>query len=144
MRIVELKSLSAAEEADLLALMRELNPEIPVTAELLRNAAGAAGTHLFAVVSDDGHLVGTASLCVYDSPTGRKASIEDVVVLQAYRGRHLGRDLMTHLIDYARTHLGDVDLHLTSQPKRGAANGLYRSLGFIQRETNVYKMSIQH
>lgn len=35
--------------------------------------------------------------------------------------------------------LGAAGVELTSRPSRVAANGLYRSLGFTRRETNVYK-----
>lgn len=61
----------------------------------------------------------------------------------ACRGQHIGRKLMEHIIDFARRELGDVDLHLTSSPRRVAANNLYRSVGFQQRETNVYNLGIR-
>lgn len=51
--------------------------------------------------------------------------------------------LMDFIIDFARRELGDVDLHLTSRPQRVAANNLYRSVGFQQRETNVYNLEIR-
>ena len=103
----------------------------------------APGTHFFAAVGDDGRIVGCATLCVFDTPTGRKACVEDVVVNPACRGQHIGRKLMEHIIDFARRELGDVDLHLTSSPRRMAANNLYRSVGFQQRETNVYSLEIR-
>ena len=68
--------------------------------------------------------------------------IEDVVVLSSFRGQGLGRQLMEHLIDYARRELVSVDMYLTSKPSRVAANALYRALGFTPKETNVYKMSL--
>lgn len=92
----------------------------------------APGTHFFAAVGDDGHVVGCATLCVFDTPTGRKASVEDVVVNPACRGQHIGRKLIEHIIDFARLELGDVELHLTSNPRRVAANKLYRPVGFQQ------------
>ena len=100
-------------------------------------------THSFAAVEDDGHVFGCATLCVFDTSTGRKASVEDVVVNPECRGQHIGRKLMEHIIDFARRELGDVELHLTSNPRRVAANNLYRSVGFQQRETNVYNMEIK-
>lgn len=142
MEIIELHSLTEGQMDDLRQLMRELNPDIMVSDEMLENVANAPGTHLFAAL-DSGHIIGCASLCVFDSPTGRKASVEDVVVLSSYRGKHIGKDLMEHLIDYARNNLGTVDLHLTSRPVRVAANGLYRALGFRQKETNVYILKIK-
>lgn len=47
--------------------------------------------------------------------------------------------LVAHAIDFCRQHQVDT-LMLTSNPKRIAANALYRSLGFEQKETNVYRM----
>lgn len=37
---------------------------------------------------------------------------------------------------------GVQQLHLTSNPRREAANGLYRALGFEKKETNVYIMDL--
>lgn len=142
MRIVELTSLSEDQVVDILALMRELDAEIAVTAEVLRRAAEAAGTHFFAVLEDFGRIVGCASLCVFDSPTGRKASVEDVVVSSSCRGRGIGRQLVEAILDFARRELAPVEIHLTSRPHRVAANELYRSLGFQQKETNVYRLCI--
>ena len=143
MHIAELTSLSDSQVSDLLALMHELDPSILVTAEMVRAAASAPGTHLFAAVGEDGHIVGCASLCVFDSPTGRKASVEDVVVASGFRGQGVGRALMEHLIGFARRSLAPVDLHLTSRPSRVAANELYRALGFQRRETNAYRMTVE-
>ena len=142
MNIVELHSLNDAQTADLLALMKELTSEIKVTPEMLCATAASASTHLFAAVCEDGRIAGCASLCVFTSPTGLKASVEDVVVGSAFRGQHLGRALLEHILSYARAELSPVDIHLTSRPHRVAANALYRSLGFKQKETNVYILSV--
>ena len=143
MEIIELTSpLSVQQVADLLALMPELDAKISVTADMLQAAAADPATHQFAVV-EDGHIVGTASLCVSHSPTGRKGGIEDVVVSSAFRGRHLGRMLMEHLIDYAQKNLAPIELHLTSRPFRRSANRLYLAVGFRPYDTNVYKLPIE-
>lgn len=176
--ITELHALTPSQLADVLALMKELDPEIDVTPGMINAVLQAPGSHLFAAVeakdaardgaaedgSSDGaaeddssdcaagdgslapsspRILACATLCVYESPTGRKASVEDVVVSQASRGRHIGRMLMEHIIAFAHTNLADVDLCLTSRPHRVAANNLYRSLGFQPKETNVYKMPIK-
>ena len=142
MEIIELKSLTDAQTADLLALMAELDGEIRVTADMLRAAAESPVTHLFAVTDEAGRIVGCASLCVFPSPTGLKASVEDVVVLSSCRGRHLGRALLEHILSFARTELAPVEIHLTSRPHRVAATALYLSLGFSRKETNVYILKI--
>ena len=143
MEIIELTSpLTAQQVADLLALMPELDAKISVTADMLQAAAADPATHQFAVV-EDGHIVGTASLCISHSPTGRKGGIEDVVVSSAFRGRHLGRMLMEHIIAYARERLAPIEIHLTSRPFRKNANRLYQAVGFQPYETNVYKFPIE-
>lgn len=141
--IVELKSLTESQALDVRALMGELVPGLSVSVERLVALVEAPGTHFFAAAGDDGRIVGCATLCVFDTPTGRKACVEDVVVNSAFRGQHIGRKLMDFIIDFARRELGDVDLHLTSRPQRVAANNLYRSVGFQQRETNVYNLEIR-
>ena len=154
MRILELHTLTSAQIDDLQALISELDPEITVTAEMLERAANASETHLFAAVdfpgteADEGpeestrHIIGCASLCVLHSPTGRKASIEDVVVGSGFRGQGIGRALMEHIIGFAQRELAPVDLNLTSRPERVAANELYRKMGLERRETNVYSLRI--
>lgn len=142
MEIIELTSpLSTQQVADLLELMPELDPEISVTADMLQAAVANPSTHQFAAV-EDGHIVGTASLCFSHSPTGRKGGIEDVIVSSACRGRHIGRMLMEHIIAYARKNLAPIVLHLTSRPFRESANRLYQAVGFQPYETNVYKFQI--
>ena len=84
-------------------------------------------------------VVGMLTIGLYYSPTGSKAWIEDVVVDNAYRGQGLGRMLVAEAIEQAR-EWGAQTLMLTSNPKRIAANALYRSLGFEPKETNVYRM----
>lgn len=84
-------------------------------------------------------VVGMLTIGLYYSPTGSKAWIEDVVVDNAYRGQGLGRMLVAEAIEQAR-EWGAETLMLTSNPKRIAANALYRSLGFEPKETNVYRM----
>ena len=140
MKILELQTLTPSQTADLLDLMHELAPTIAVTGEMLEQAAEAPGTHLFAAVGNDGRILGCASLCVFDSPTGRKASIEDVVVSSDARRQGIGRALMDHIIGYALRELAPIDLHLTSRPERVAANEMYKRMGFEKRVTNVYRM----
>ena len=139
--IKELSILSETQVEDILSLMKELTDEVEVSAEMLLDTVNSPGSHFFAALDEAGHIVGCATLCVYDSPTGRKAGVEDVVVSSACRGQGLGRKLMEHLIEYAKNELGDVSLHLTSRPHRVAANELYQKLGFRRKETNVYVLS---
>ena len=142
MRYLELCTLSESQIDDLLGLMKELNTELKVTAQQQQRSVASPGTRIFVAENDEKHIVGCATLCVFESPTGRKASVEDVVVLPAYRGQGIGRTLLQRIIDFAKNKLAPIDLRLTSNPARTEANALYQALGFEKRDTNVYKMNL--
>ena len=80
------------------------------------------------------------SLVAFYITTGSRASIEDVVTDQAARGQGVGQSLVDAAVEHAR-ELGAKTVDLTSRPTREAANRLYRRVGFLQRETNVYRKS---
>lgn len=88
----------------------------------------------------EGKVCGMLTLAHYKAPTGTKLWIEDVVVDEAVRGKSIGRRLVLNAIERAK-EIGGT-LMLTSRPSRVAANALYRSIGFEQRETNVYKIKL--
>ncbi|MDH3192990.1 MAG: GNAT family N-acetyltransferase, partial [Acidimicrobiia bacterium] len=93
-------------------------------------------------VAEDGDaIVGSLTLIIFRSPTGVRARIEDVVVAESARGTGLGRRLTDAAIEQARA-TGAKAIGLTSRPSREAANGLYQSMGFEQRNTNVYEMKL--
>jgi len=78
------------------------------------------------------------TLVVFPIPTGVRAWIEDVVVDEAARGQGVGEALNRRALELA-DELGARTVDLTSRPSREAANRLYRRIGFVQRETNVYR-----
>jgi ribosomal protein S18 acetylase RimI-like enzyme len=91
--------------------------------------------------TESGALVGTLTLAFFRIPTGLQARIEDVVVDAAARGAGVGRRLTEVAIERARG-AGAKSIGLTSRPARAAANALYTSMGFEQRETNVYRLKL--
>ena len=58
---------------------------------------------------------------------GDKAKIQRVVVMKAFRGRNLGRQLMRHLMDFARANKLAPQIALDAQTY---AVAFYESLGF--------------
>ena len=78
------------------------------------------------------------TLATFTIPTGLRAWVEDVVVDAAARGQGAGHALVETAVAHAHK-LGARTVDLTSRPSREAANRLYRSAGFEQRETNVYR-----
>lgn len=141
----ELTSLDSKAEADLLALMAQLSPQRKIGADMLRAVLEAPNCHLFvAELAKESRIVGCATFCVYTSPTGRKSALEDVIVDGNLRGQHLGKRLISFIIEEARRRWAPIDIHLTSRPSRVAANALYQSLGFELRETNPYNLHLDH
>lgn len=86
-------------------------------------------------------IAGMFTLGTYSTPTGIKVWLEDLVVDSIYRGMSLGKEMVNEVIKIVSCHHG-VTLMLTSKPARIAANNLYRSSGFVQKQTNVYKMEL--
>ncbi len=94
----------------------------------------------FAKVKDSGEVIGMVTLVVYRIPYALKGVIEDIVVDSNYRGQGFGAKLIETAIAQAKKK-GVKYADLTSRPSRGSANRLYNRLGFVQRETNVYRIN---
>lgn len=104
--------------------------------------AAPSVTLLVATLTDSGRIVGTLSLVMFPIPTGFRAWIEDVVVDEEARGAGVGEALTAQAIRRA-TDAGAQTLDLTSRPSRQAANRLYMRMGFVARQTNVYRLDIR-
>ncbi|KAG2197565.1 hypothetical protein INT47_009563 [Mucor saturninus] len=87
-------------------------------------------------------LVGTTTMGFLYCVTGVRVHIEDVVVDATYRGKGIASCLITQAIDRAKM-IKAKSIDLTSRPEREAANRLYGKLGFVKRETNVYRYTNQ-
>ena len=144
MIIVEMKKVTEKIVAAFQRLIPQLTEHsLPPDREALTKMAVSPETVIFLAWEPDenGEIVGSASLAIAYSPTGAHGWIEDVVVDQAARGQGVGKALTQTLLDRARV-LGLKQVYLTSRPSRVAANQLYQSMGFIKRETNVYRYDL--
>lgn len=111
----------------------------PLTREELTALVRSESSALLVARNADekGEIIGMLSLTIYRVPTGIRAIVEDVVVDEKMRGRGAGKALLGHAIMLAR-EAGANGVALTSNPKRVAANRMYRSMGFELRKTNAY------
>lgn len=110
----------------------------PLRAEVEALTSSDASILLYARYPDEkAAIVGILTLIIYRVPTGIRARIEDVVVDQALRGKGIGGVLISHALKLAR-EAGADGIALTSNPRREAANLLYRKMGFKRWETNLY------
>lgn len=114
----------------------------PSETELAEICESAASVLLVAVDrDDDDRILGSLTLAWFRIPTGVRAWIEDVVVDESARGHGVGELLNRAALDRAR-QLGAKTVDLTSRPSREAANRLYQRIGFVPRDTNVYRFSL--
>ena len=138
--VEELITYTSQDLADLDALMHELSPTSFCNEEILNNVMKDENAHAY-VIREDGHIVGAGTSCIMHTLEFTIARIESVVVSSKCRGRGYGKELMAHIITEAKK-LGVRSIHLTSNPKRVAANNLYQSMGFVQYETNCYHFEL--
>lgn len=139
--------IEIAHEAtdELVAAMASLIPQLsksnppPTKSELAQLIASEASTIFVARV--EGRIVGSLTLAMFRIPTGIRAWIEDVVVDESARGHGVGEALNRAAIAEAKRR-GAKTVDLTSRPSREAANRLYLRLGFVARETNVYRYDL--
>ena len=130
---------------DLVGAMARLVPQLsssgsPPDTEALEAIVASDSSVLLIAVSER-VIVGALTLVLFRIPTGLRAWIEDVIVDEAARGRGIGEALNQAAIERARA-AGARTVDLTSRPSREAANRLYQRLGFVERETNVYRRVI--
>lgn len=126
----------------LIPQLSKSNPP-PTETELAAICESQASVLLIAVDRNDAdRILGSLTLAWFRIPTGVRAWIEDVVVDESARGRGVGEALNLAALDRAR-ELGAKTVDLTSRPSREAANRLYQRIGFVARDTNVYRYSLE-
>lgn len=124
--------------AVLIPQLSKSNPP-PSSADLSAIISSEASVLFIARI--DGKIAGALTLATFRIPTGVRAWIEDVVVDSEARGHGVGEALNMAAIAEARNR-GAITVELTSRPSREAANRLYQRVGFVQRETNIYRYTI--
>ena len=130
--------------AELREAMDRLVPQLsksnpPPSDAALQEMIDSDASILF-MARDETGILGTLTLILFRIPTGIRAWIEDVIVDEAARGKGVGRVLNEAAIDHAFAR-GAITVDLTSRPSREAANRLYQRIGFVPRDTNVYRFS---
>jgi ribosomal protein S18 acetylase RimI-like enzyme len=130
---------------EILAACHRLIPQLssssrPITLAELTEIVDGASTVLFAARRGT-EIVGLLTLVVFRIPTAVRAWIEDVVVDESARGSGVGEALSRAAVAEA-VRRGAKTVELTSRPSREAANRLYQRIGFVRRDTNVYRYEV--
>ena len=139
MKIREITKFSERVYRAVIKLLPQLSSDEELPArQYFESILTSETTHFFIAESENKEIVGMLTIGTYFTPTGTKVWIEDVVVDESQRGKGFGKELILFAISYS----GSLDakaIALTSRPSRTAANNLYKEMGFVQYETNVYK-----
>ncbi len=133
-------------DEELVEALARLIPQLsssspPPGRDELGEIVASAASELLVARGDDGSIVGSLTLAIFQVPTGLRAWIEDVVVDETARGAGVGEALVVEAVKRAQGR-GARSVDLTSRPSREAANRLYQRLGFVARTTNVYRMAV--
>ena len=130
---------------ELVAAFAQLIPQLsrsspPPTAEELAEMINSDSADVL-IARDHTGILGSLTLITFRIPTGVRSWIEDVVVDDAARGKGVGDKLNRFALELAERK-GAKTVDLTSRPSREAANRLYQRIGFLPRETNIYRYDI--
>jgi len=122
-------------------LIPQLSKSNPPPSRADLNAIISSEASVLFIARVNGKIAGALTLATFRIPTGVRAWIEDVVVDADARGHGVGEALNMAAIAEARSR-GAITVELTSRPSREAANRLYQRIGFVQRETNIYRFTL--
>lgn len=129
--------IKKSDLVDLNILIAQLSKSAkPVNFEVVKRSM--KGGFIFSA-RDNGKLLGITMLIPITKLTAYFGNIEEVVVLESYRGKGIGKKLMKLAIAKGKK-LKMKHLFLTSGKKRKAARHIYESMGFEASETTPFKM----
>jgi ribosomal protein S18 acetylase RimI-like enzyme len=131
--------LDEAVRAAVERLLPQLSRSATFDEQTLAWVVAHEATTLFVARMDDGDdVVGALTLVTYPLPTGLRAHVDDVVVDDAVRGRGVGEALVRSALDRA-VQVGARTVDLTSRPSRESAIRLYERVGFVRRDSTLFR-----
>ena len=141
MRTYILTEYSETARGRIDALLHLLSPKAPeVQEDRLKELLENKDFKLFVAEADNGDIAGILTLTGCPTLSRTKWWIEDVVVDDRFRGQGAGRSLVRAAVEHVRAQEEHPTLYLTSNPARTAARQLYRSEGFEEYETGVFRL----
>ena len=140
--VEELQSFDTDDLEAIRDLVKQLSDDAQeLTNQDLQSIIESSQSHLYVIRDNKKKIVGMITLITYKIPYKMKGWIEDVVVDLDHRGKGLATTLLEYAITEAKKY-HVKSLNLTSNPSREGANTLYVKLGFVRRDTNVYRMML--
>lgn len=127
------------KEIDL--LLHELSPSLgTIDKDRVNRLLEEGRLTLFAAEDDNGRFTGMLTLTFCPTLTGDKYWIEDVIVHDEFRGHGIGKALVKAAVSHVKQSGQPYRIYLTSNPSRTAARNLYRSEGFEEYDTGVFRL----
>ena len=141
MKVEILKSIDARSVDQIGVLLNKLDPRAQAPDfNRLASLINRADFTLFAATDDKDNIVGMLTLTCCHTLSCSKYWIEDVVVDEVCRGKGVGRALVKAAVNHVKTMNENSVIYLTSNPSRVSARALYRSEGFEEYDTGVFRM----
>ena len=142
MNVRKLRNISSEEFSKINILLKKLSPKAPdISQERLDRLIDKESFSLF-VTEEEATITGMLTLTRCDTLAKSKYWIEDVVVDPAFRGKGAGRALIQTAIAHVKRAEEHCVIYLPSNPSRVEARTLYRSEGFEEYETGVFRIKI--
>ena len=138
--IINIRPIVQADNAQMAKVIREVLVEFkmnkpgtvytdPTTDQLFETFLSKQA-HYF-VAEEDKKLIGGCGIFPTDGLPSGCAELVKLYVLQPYRNKGFGKDLMLKSIAVAK-ELGYTQLYLETMPELSLAVGLYEKLGFVE------------
>ena len=141
MEVIRLTTFDYETMQQVDSLLHMLSPKSqPVDSIRLKSLIKESRLHLFVCRDDNAGIMGMLTLTCCPTLARDRYWIEDVIVDEAFRGQGAGRALLRAAVGYARQELKASCIYLTSNPSRVQARALYRSEGFEEYETGVFRI----
>jgi ribosomal protein S18 acetylase RimI-like enzyme len=142
MKIYIANKLSKELGARIDELLHLLDSTLPgVDGRRLESLLADRNFDLFIAEDDNGTIAGMLTLTRCSTLSRSKFWIEDVIVDPEFRGHGVGRSLVRAAVAHAEAKEERPAVYLTSNPSRVAARRIYKSEGFEEYETGVFRKS---
>lgn len=141
MEISILRTLESNTAQQVNDLLHKLSPSAPeLDDQRLSKLIKDAFFTLFVAKDDSENIVGMLTLTCCQLLPGNKYWIEDVIVDESCRGLGVGRALVRAAVNHVKDREISPVIYLTSNPSRVSARNLYRSEGFEEYKTGVFRI----
>lgn len=141
MTVSTIHKINEDMQKEIYLLLHELSPALgTIDRDRVNRLLEEGRLTLFAAIDDDGHVTGMLTLTSCPTLTGDKYWIEDVIVSKEYRGQGIGKALVKAAVEHVKESGKPYRIYLTSNPSRTAARNLYRSEGFEEYDTGVFRL----